>query len=85
MDPVEKRKLCFSATADLVKAIVTDRNCEDRPFGCAPGFLYGGLEAQPVWHKGIKLRPDTNLVYGFYVLPPKAALFPSKPQAAAKQ
>ena len=57
---------------------MTDRNTHELPFGCPAGHLYAGLEVQPVWMKSMRLRPETKLVYGHYVLPPKLAVAVAK-------
>ena len=70
--------LCFTATIELVSAIMTSRNTLERAYGCGPGMMYAGMKVQPVFYKNKRLDQDSKLVYGFFNLPPPA------PQRAKK-
>ena len=66
-DPKNKNILCFLAQYVTVVAIMSDRR---QDYGCAPGRLYAGLTAVPVYYRNKKLISSRDLKFGHFALAP---------------
>ena len=74
--PTAQNDLVFKANRACVKAIVSNRDSPDRPFGCDEGKLIAGMYATPVYHFKQKLTRDLQVKFGHNTVKPRYVTHP---------